>query len=331
MFATVSADRSKVFRVTDVSVVIPTRNRPALVPRAVRSALAQTHREIEVIVVIDGPDPDTREVLAELADPRLRVIELDRSGGAPAARNVGVEHATAEWTALLDDDDEWLPDKLATQLVLARSAPVGRPIVASRLLMRTPRAELVIPRRLPGAGEPTSEYLTVRHGLFHGEGFIQTSTIMAPTELFRRVPFTPGLRRFQELDWSLRCLELDDVGLVYAAEPLVIWYADENRPRVSFDSPWRQTFDWLKESRSRLTPRAYAALAMSAVSSVAAPTHDPRVFATVLREAVRHGRPGALDYLTFLQIWLMPTGLRRAIRDSVLSRRRAKEARATAA
>jgi glycosyltransferase involved in cell wall biosynthesis len=304
--------------------------RPALVPRAVRSALVQTHRAIEVIVVVDGPDPDTRAVLAEHADPRLRVIELERSGGAPAARNVGVQHATAEWTALLDDDDEWLPEKLATQLAVARSAPYPLPIVASRLFMRTPRAELVVPRRLPEAGEQVSEYLTVRHGLFHGEGFIQTSTIMAPTGLFRRVPFTPGLRRFQELDWSLRCLERDGVGLMYAPEPLVIWHADENRPRISFDSPWRPSFDWLKESRSRMTPRAYAALAMSVVSSVAAPTRDPRVFAAVLGEAVRHGRPGALDYLTFLQIWLMPTGLRRAVRDSVLRRRRAREARVTA-
>jgi glycosyltransferase involved in cell wall biosynthesis len=309
-----------------ISVVIPTRNRPALVPRAVRSALAQTVAEIEVIVVVDGPDPATREALARHADPRLRVIELDESGGAPAARNIGAQHATAEWTALLDDDDEWLPDKLATQLALATSAPVPLPIVASRLFMRTPRAELVLPRRLPGPDEPVSEYLAVRHGLFHGDGFIQTSTIMAPTELLRRVPFTSGLRRLQELDWTLRCLEIEGVGLVYAPEPLVVWHADENRPRVSFDSPWRQSFDWLKESRSRVTPRAYAALAMSVVSSMAAPTRDPRVFAAVLREAVRHGRPGALDYLTFLQVWLVPTGLRRAVRDSILSRRRAREA-----
>jgi glycosyltransferase involved in cell wall biosynthesis len=312
----------------EVSVVIPTRTRPELVPRAVRSALNQTLREIEVIVVVDGPDPSTREALAgEAADSRLRIVELETSGGAPNARNVGARQARAEWTALLDDDDEWLPEKLATQLDLARQAPYQQPIVASRLLMRTPRAELVLPRRMPGPDEPVSEYLACRHGLFHGDGFIQTSTIMAPTELLRRVPFTSGLRRLQELDWTLRCLEHDGVGLVYAPDPLVIWYADENRPRVSFDSPWQQSFDWLKESRSRVTPKAYAALAMSVVSSMAAPTHSPRVFAKVLGEAVRHGRPGALDYLTFFQVWLVPGGLRRRVRDAIVGRRRAREAR----
>ena len=139
-------------------------------------------------------------------------------------------------------------------------------------------------------------------------------------------PFTDRLRRLQELDWTLRCMEHDGVGLVYAPEPLVVWYADENRQRISADSPWRESLEWLRDSRPRVTRRAYAALAMSVVSSMAAPTRDPRAFAVVLREAVRHGRPGVLDYLTFLQVWLLPTGLRRAVRDAILGRRRTKVA-----
>jgi glycosyltransferase involved in cell wall biosynthesis len=304
-----------------VSVVIPTRGRPDLVTRAVRSALAQTVREIEVIVVVDGPDPATREALAGCDDARLCVVELDASGGAAAARNVGVRHARGEWTALLDDDDEWRPEKLATQLALADASPLPLPIVATRLLVRTPRAEFVLPRRLPEAGQPASEYLAVRRGLFHGDGFIQTSTITARTELLRRVPFTPALRRLQELDWSLRCLQFDGVGLLYAPEPLVIWHADENRSRISFDAPWRQSIEWLKETRSRVTPRAYAALAMSVVGSMAATSNDPRVFLDLLREARRYGRPGLLDYLTFVQVWLVPPRLRREVRDLVLGRR----------
>ena len=90
-----------------------------------------------------------------------------------------------------------------------------------------------MPRRLPAAGEPISEYLTVRRGLFYGDGFIQTSTIMAPTELLRRVPFTVGLRRQQELDWTLRAVRHDDVELIFAAEPLVLWHQDEDRERIS--------------------------------------------------------------------------------------------------
>jgi glycosyltransferase involved in cell wall biosynthesis len=301
-----------------VSVVIPTRGRPDLVTRAVRSALAQTVREIEVIVVVDGPDPATREALAGCDDARLCIVELDASGGAAAARNVGVRHARGEWTALLDDDDEWHPDKLAIQLDLAKNATDPLPIVISRLVNRTPRTEFVMPRRLPEPGEPLSEYFTVRRGLFHGDGFIQTSTILAPTELLRRVPFTPGLRRIQELDWALRALGEAGTGLVVASEPLVTWYTDENRPRISsVSTPWPEPLEWLRRMRPLVTPRAYAALAMSVISSMAAPTRSPRVFWTLLREAQRHGRPYPIDYLTFLQIWLIPPDLRRTLRDKL--------------
>jgi glycosyltransferase involved in cell wall biosynthesis len=317
----VSVSTSRTPHTPEVSVVIPTRARPALVMRAVASALAQTIHDIEVIVVVDGPDPTTIEALARCDDPRLRVVELADSGGAPAARNVGVRHATGEWTALLDDDDEWLPEKLAAQVELGRASELPLPIVSCRLRMRTPRAELVMPRRLPQPNEPPSEYLAVRHGLFHGDGFLQTSTIMARTELLRKVPFDKGLRRLQELDWSLRCLELDGTGLCYVPRPLVIWYADENRPRVSFDAPWRQSLEWLHDTRSRVTPRAYAALAMSVVGSMAATSNSPRVFLDLLREARRHGQPRVLDYVTFLEVWFVPSGLRRLVRDRVLGRR----------
>jgi glycosyltransferase involved in cell wall biosynthesis len=305
----------------DVSVVIPTLSRPALVTRAVRSALAQTIEDIEVIVVIDGPDDATRTALAAITDTRLRVIGLPQRGGAPNARNAGVRVARAPWTALLDDDDEWLAHKLAVQLDLAKGAHVPTPIVASRLINRTPRAEFVMPRRLPAAGEPLSEYLTVRRGLFHGDGFIQTSTIMAPTELLRRIPFDAGVPRMQELDWTLRALGHDGVDLLIADEPLVIWHQDEDRPRISLSSPWQEQLEWLRRSRPLLTPRAYAAVTMSTVSSMAAPTRSTKVFGTLLREAHQHGRPGALDYLTFLQIWLIPPQLRRSVRDLALKRR----------
>jgi len=306
----------------DVSVVIPTRHRPALVTRAVRSVLAQTHNALELVVVVDGPDKATQDALAAIPDGRLRVLVLPHSQGAPHARNVGAGAAAARWTAFLDDDDEWLPAKLAVQLRLAGTAPVTMPIIASRLINRTPRADTIMPRRLPGEGEPVSEYLTVRRGLFYGGGFIQTSTIMAPTELFRRVPFTVGLRRQQELDWTLRAVRHHDVGLYFAVEPLVLWHQDEDRQRISLQMPWQEQLAWLRRSRELFTPRAYAAFTLSVLSSMAATTRSTRVFREILAEARDHGRPAAIDYLTFLQIWAIPPAVRHRLRDLVLGRRR---------
>jgi glycosyltransferase involved in cell wall biosynthesis len=315
------------FSAPDVSVVIPTRNRPDLAVRAVRSALAQTHDALEVVVVIDGPDPPTRAGLATVGDGRLRVIELARPGRAPNARNVGAGNARGRWTALLDDDDEWLPTKLERQLELAHSSSRPSPVVASRMISRTPRADTVMPRRLPAPGEPLSEYFTVRRGLFHGDGFIQTSTILAPTELLRRVPFTVGLRRQQELDWALRAVRHDDVELLYADEALVLWHQDEDRDRISLANPWQDQLAWLRGNRELFTPRAYAAFTMSVLSSMAAPTRSTRVLRELLAEARTHGRPGAIDYLTFLQIWILPPALRAQVRDLVMGRRRAVDVR----
>ena len=74
--ASLAAESS--FAISDplVTTVIPTRNRPELVTRAVRSALGQTYQQMEVVVVIDGPDAATIDQLAKLSDNRLRVITL---------------------------------------------------------------------------------------------------------------------------------------------------------------------------------------------------------------------------------------------------------------
>ncbi|WIM98449.1 glycosyltransferase family 2 protein [Actinoplanes oblitus] len=307
----------------DVSVVIPTCDRPELAVRAARSALGQTHRNLEVIVVVDGPDDATVRALAEIGDRRLEVLVLPARGKAPNARNTGARHARGRFTAMLDDDDEWLPTKLSVQLELAGRARSGSPVVACRMVNRTPRADSIMPRRLPAPDEPISEYFTVRKGLFYGDGFIQTSTLMAPTELWRRVPFTVGLRRQQELDWALRALREPGTELIYAAEPLVLWHQDENRERISLENPWQEQLDWLRASRELFTPRAYAAFTLSVLSSMAAPTRDGALFRELLAEARRHGRPGALDYLTHLQIWALPPGLRHRLRDLVVGRRSA--------
>jgi len=304
----------------EVSVVIPTCNRPDLAARAVRSALGQTHADLEVVVVIDGPDPATEQALAAIPDARLRVLPLPQRGKAPNARNQGARAATGRWTAFLDDDDEWLPAKLEVQLKLAATAQRPSPVVATRLISRTPRSDTVMPRRLPAPDEPLSEYFTVRKGLFYGDGFIQTSTIMAPTALVRRVPFTVGLRRQQELDWALRATAQPDVELLYADEPLVLWHQDEDRERISLENPWAEQLEWLRANRELFTARAYSAFTMSVLSSMAAPTRSRQVFAELLREA-RTGRPGAIDYLTFLQIWTLPPALRHTLRDKIVGRR----------
>ena len=115
-----------------ISVVIPTYRRSDLVRRAVQSVLRQTYTSFEIIVVIDGMDDGTRDCLDQLGDSRIRVLETGRNQGPAEARNYGVRHATGDYVALLDDDDEWTKQKLERQLsLLQKLGLAGRDFLIS--------------------------------------------------------------------------------------------------------------------------------------------------------------------------------------------------------
>lgn len=99
-----------------VSVILPTRNRAELLPMSAGSVLAQSFRNLELIVVDDGSEEDIEAAVRALDDPRAICIRRSVSGGPAAARNTGLSMARGEYVAFQDSDDEWLLDKLALQL-----------------------------------------------------------------------------------------------------------------------------------------------------------------------------------------------------------------------
>lgn len=108
-----------------VSVIIPTHNRPGELRRAVRSVVAQTVGDIEVLVVDDGSREPVRWTESDGADDRVRVVRFEQAQGVAAARNAAIRVARGEWVAFLDDDDLWAPDKLAQQLAVAATEDAG--------------------------------------------------------------------------------------------------------------------------------------------------------------------------------------------------------------
>ena len=97
-----------------ISVVIPTFNRISLVARAIDSVLKQSLNPYEIIVVDDGSDDGTSEMIQN----KYKSIKLiqQQNNGVSAARNNGIKHAKGDWIALLDSDDEWKPNKLEKQI-----------------------------------------------------------------------------------------------------------------------------------------------------------------------------------------------------------------------
>jgi glycosyltransferase involved in cell wall biosynthesis len=105
----------------DVTVVLPTRDRCRRLQLAVRSALAQTGVDLEVVIVDDGSTDDTERMASSIPDPRVRYLKRIVSEGVSAARNVGIAEARGRWIAFLDDDDVWAPTKLARQIDVMES------------------------------------------------------------------------------------------------------------------------------------------------------------------------------------------------------------------
>lgn len=107
-----------------VSVIIPTYNRARFIERAIRSVLNQTYQNFEIIVVDDASTDDTEERVRRLLTngTRFKYVRHDINRGAGAARNTGIKNAAGEYIALLDSDDEWLPEKLEKQLQVFKEA-----------------------------------------------------------------------------------------------------------------------------------------------------------------------------------------------------------------
>jgi CTP:molybdopterin cytidylyltransferase MocA len=107
-----------------VSVVVPAYNAERTIERTLISALAQSLRELEVVLVNDGSTDGTRAIVSrmEQQDPRLRVIDQPNQGLA-SARNAGVRAARGDFIAPLDADDLWHPEKIAMQVEAMRAQP----------------------------------------------------------------------------------------------------------------------------------------------------------------------------------------------------------------
>jgi glycosyltransferase involved in cell wall biosynthesis len=203
-----------------VSVVIPTRDRPELLQRAVRAVLEQRYPgEIECVVVFDQSQPVP--VPVEPGERRrLRTVANQRTPGLAGARNAGVLSSSGELLAFCDDDDEWLPGKLLAQVEALREHPEAA-LVACGVEVRYQDRTI---RRLPPPGPvPLEAFLRSR-----------VMEINPCTILVRRGPLLgsiglvdeqlPG-SHYEDYEWLLRAAKVAPVEVVPEAMVRINWHA----------------------------------------------------------------------------------------------------------
>ena len=181
-------------RAPRVSVVIPTYNRAGYIGQAVASALGQSFRDLEVIVVDDGSTDATAKVLNSFSDPRLVCIRQERAGRS-RARNVAISAARGEYITFLDSDDYYLPFKVELQVSFLDANPdIGMAYTSAACIGDN--------------GEPLNyTYRALASGwIYPSVAFFIPNTITLPTVMVRREilssigSFDETMERFEDID-----------------------------------------------------------------------------------------------------------------------------------
>jgi glycosyltransferase involved in cell wall biosynthesis len=208
-----------------VSVIIPTFNRANVISETIDSVLAQTYRDIEIIIVDDGSTDDTAKKLSIYGN-KIRIV-YQLNAGTSAARNRGIEVSTAKIIAFQDSDDLWKPTKLERQVSLLDRLDSSAPCCLCNAVMQNlygDGRELLsfdisgISSRYPeGLWLNVTEVLASRAVLFN-------QTVAVRREALEKVGgFDPELRNAEDYDLALRLSLEGPWGFI--VEPLTIWRA----------------------------------------------------------------------------------------------------------
>ncbi len=218
-----------------VSVVIPCYNRSAIIERTIQSVINQTEKNFEIIIVDDCSDDieKLRSILLNYNNHNIRLIEHSVNQHGGAARNTGILAAKGTYTALLDSDDVWMPEKLTLAIEQCKHK---KDVIYSQV----DGFNYIFPLKKKHSSEPVSDYL-----ICHGGG-MQSSTLVLHTSFAQAVLFNPKLTRFQDLDFAIR-LEQQDANFHFIDQVLVKMH-DDGDTRITKGTDYHPALYWLNNA-----------------------------------------------------------------------------------
>lgn len=199
-----------------ISIVIPVKNRPGLIRRAITSVQKQGLQDVEIIVANDHSTDNTPLVVEEMAgsDPRIQLVHVQHGRGAQAARNLGWRSASGRWITFLDSDDELLGDSLAVRLRCARQENVA--VVHSECsVLREPD-----PTLLPFGVPPLRG--SVYAALLRSPGPVFPGLMIHQDALKHIGGLDESILSYQEWDTSIRLAR--DYPFAFVAQPTFIYH-----------------------------------------------------------------------------------------------------------
>lgn len=202
-----------------VSCIVTTYKRPIeILKRALDSVTNQTYQDIELIVVNDAPKEqmfakEIGKLLEGYSVPKQYIVH-EKNQGACAARNTGIAHAKGEYLAFLDDDDEWMPNKLEIQMSYMQE-DIALVYCSHYIIDKTGKKRFIV-EPLAREGQHEDEFEQLLRVNFIGS----TSYPLLRTEAVKAAGgFTVGLKASQDHDLWLRMAQ--KYKIAYCKEPLV--------------------------------------------------------------------------------------------------------------
>jgi glycosyltransferase involved in cell wall biosynthesis len=235
-----------------ISVVIPTYNRADFIANTINSVLNQTYQNIEILVVDDASTDQTESAVQALNDPRIKYIRLPENTSGTKPRNTGILESRGRYIALLDSDDEWLPDKLQKQLhfINQNAANEENIICFTGLILKSDNGESVL------SNPPLKEGVDIMDYILVDDNWVQTSTYMVSGELAKRTLFNPELKKHQDWDFCLRLRE-NGAKFINLPESLTVYNIEERNDRIGINGKYLLSLQWIKENRTQVSDKAY--------------------------------------------------------------------------
>lgn len=237
-----------------ISVVIPNYNRAERLIKAIQSALEQTLPVLEVLVCDDGSTDHSKDLVAQLNHPKVKWINCGKNGRPAIPRNIGIKESSGNWLAFLDNDDEWLPNKLEEQFksIIAQQIKAVctnafdiklNDLNSSKLLLSYPNSEITF-----------SDLVK--------ENNVICSSMLVSKDVLLNYSYFPEEPEFKAIEDYVLWLRLStQINIGYIGQPLVK-YLNENQtsirtahsdPYVIFDLAFNNLDSWLKSKNIRLT------------------------------------------------------------------------------
>lgn len=207
-----------------VSVVIPTHNRSNLVLNSINSVLNQTYTNIEIIVIDDASTDDTEINIKSLENEAIKYLKVEKSRGGNYARNLGIEKANGNYIAFLDDDDEWLPEKVEDQLNLfINDNEIGLVYTGANVIYSNKGYQYI--RHPKHKGDLSKEILIKNY-------IGTTSSVMLKKSVIDSVGgFDNDMPALQDYDLWIRVAQYTKID--YIDKPLIKYYNHDNTDQIT--------------------------------------------------------------------------------------------------